>query len=173
MRCRAESRGRFALPSLEPSGSRRPLQIHCNERHDISKPNLTVSTKAWQFAPSRILPGRRVIWPKPAILSRKSWLPANSKRQRNFSQIIRPRSVHLSPGKRRLCCIAIIRNLRPDHVFEIGSYKAGTTEALCRALQANGHGLLHTVDPFRGDYIAATIAHWPTELQFGMSAFIP
>src|SRR5215475_11331199 len=59
---------------------------------------------------------------------------------------------------------SILRNLRPDHVFEIGSYKAGTTEALCRALHANGHGLIHTVDPFRADYITATIRHWPREL---------
>jgi predicted O-methyltransferase YrrM len=60
---------------------------------------------------------------------------------------------------------SILRNLRPDHVFEIGSYKAGTTEALCRALLANGYGLLHTVDPFRADYVTATVAHWPTELH--------
>ena len=59
---------------------------------------------------------------------------------------------------------SILRNLRPNHVFEIGSYKAGTTEALCRALHANGHGLVHTVDPFRADYITATIKHWPPEL---------
>lgn len=70
----------------------------------------------------------------------------------------------LVSGQAQALLYSIIRNLRPDHVFEIGSYKAGTTEALCRALQANGHGLLHTVDPFRGDYIAATVAHWPTEL---------
>ena len=59
---------------------------------------------------------------------------------------------------------SILRNLRPDHVIEIGSYKAGTTEALCRALHANSHGLVHTVDPFRADYIAATVKHWPPEL---------
>src|SRR5262249_5924840 len=59
---------------------------------------------------------------------------------------------------------SILRNQRPDHVFEIGSYKAGTTEALCRALHANGHGLIHTVDPFRADYITATIKHWPQQL---------
>ena len=70
----------------------------------------------------------------------------------------------LVSGEAQALLYCIIRNLRPDHVFEIGSYKAGTTEALCRALQANSHGILHTVDPFRGDYVAATIAHWPTEL---------
>ena len=71
----------------------------------------------------------------------------------------------LVSGQAQALLYCVIRNLRPDHVFEIGSYKAGTTEALCRALHANGRGLLHTVDPFRGDYVAATIAHWPAELQ--------
>src|SRR5262245_46691586 len=70
----------------------------------------------------------------------------------------------LVSGQAQALLYSIIRNLRPDHVFEIGSYKAGTTEALCRALQANGHGLLHTVDPFRADYVAATIAHLPAQL---------
>ena len=41
---------------------------------------------------------------------------------------------------------------------------AGTTEALCRALFANGKGLAHTVDPFRGDYVAAVLKCWPPEL---------
>jgi predicted O-methyltransferase YrrM len=59
---------------------------------------------------------------------------------------------------------SLIRNLRPDHVFEIGTYKAGTTEAVCRALCANGKGIAHAVDPFRGEYIAAVLKHWPAEL---------
>jgi predicted O-methyltransferase YrrM len=58
----------------------------------------------------------------------------------------------------------IIRNQRPAHVFEIGTYKAGTAEAICRALHANGSGMLHTVDPFRGDYLKAMLKHWPGEL---------
>jgi predicted O-methyltransferase YrrM len=58
----------------------------------------------------------------------------------------------------------LIRNLKPEHVFEIGSYKGGTTEAICRALYANGRGLAHTVDPFRGEYVAAVLRHWPPEL---------
>ena len=59
---------------------------------------------------------------------------------------------------------SLIRNLRPDHVFEIGTYKAGTTEAICRALYANGKGIAHAVDPFRGEYIAAVLKLWPPEL---------
>ena len=59
---------------------------------------------------------------------------------------------------------SLIRNLCPDHVYEIGTYKAGTTEAICRALYANGKGLAHAVDPFRGEYIAAVLKLWPPEL---------
>jgi predicted O-methyltransferase YrrM len=59
---------------------------------------------------------------------------------------------------------SLIRNLRPDHVYEIGTYKAGTTEAICRALYANGKGIAHAVDPFRGEYIAAVLKLWPPKL---------
>jgi len=59
---------------------------------------------------------------------------------------------------------SLIRNIRPDHVYEIGTYKAGTTEAICRALYANGKGVAHAVDPFRGEYIAAVLKLWPPEL---------
>jgi|GEM_PF-781807 len=59
---------------------------------------------------------------------------------------------------------SLVRNLRADHVYEIGTYKAGTTEAICRALCANGKGIAHAVDPFRGEYIAAVLKFWPPEL---------
>jgi predicted O-methyltransferase YrrM len=60
---------------------------------------------------------------------------------------------------------ALIRNLRPDHVFEIGTYMAGTAEAICRALHANGQGILHTTDPYGGDRVPPIIAQWPPELR--------
>jgi len=58
----------------------------------------------------------------------------------------------------------LIRNLKPDHVFEIGSYRAGTAEAICRAIYANGAGMAHTVDPFCAEHIVAVLKHWPPEL---------
>jgi predicted O-methyltransferase YrrM len=58
----------------------------------------------------------------------------------------------------------LLRNLKPQHVFEIGTYRAGTTEAICRALHANGRGLAHTVDPFCSEQIAAVFKNWPPEL---------
>ena len=60
---------------------------------------------------------------------------------------------------------ALIRNLRPKSVFEIGTYRAGTAEAICRALYANGAGRLHTVDPFSSLRIRTILAQWPVELR--------
>jgi predicted O-methyltransferase YrrM len=58
----------------------------------------------------------------------------------------------------------LVRNLRPDHVIEIGVFKGATTEAIARALHANGHGTVDAVDPFRTEYIAAIFAQWPAAL---------
>jgi predicted O-methyltransferase YrrM len=58
----------------------------------------------------------------------------------------------------------LVRNLRPDHVVEIGVFKAVTTEALARALHANGRGVIHAVDPFRSEYIGAILSRWPASL---------
>ena len=60
---------------------------------------------------------------------------------------------------------SLVRNLRPSHVFEIGTYLAGTAEAICRGLHANGRGILHTTDPFGGDRVPPVLASWPYELR--------
>jgi Methyltransferase domain len=59
----------------------------------------------------------------------------------------------------------LVRNLRPSHVFEIGTYLAGTAEAICRGLHANGQGILHTTDPYGGDRVPPVLACWPPELR--------
>src|SRR5262249_10172550 len=70
----------------------------------------------------------------------------------------------LVPADAQALLYTVIRNLIPEHVFEIGTFKAGTSEAICRALHANGRGTLHTVDPFRPQYIATILRHWPPRL---------
>jgi predicted O-methyltransferase YrrM len=72
------------------------------------------------------------------------------------------RSLVSAQSQALLYCL--VRNLQPDHVFEIGTFRAGTTEAICRALYANGRGVAHTVDPFYGEYVVAVLKHWPPEL---------
>lgn len=58
----------------------------------------------------------------------------------------------------------LIRFIRPDYVVEIGTYQAGTAEALARALHANGKGSLTSVDP-HPRFSIPNVAHWPQELK--------
>ena len=60
---------------------------------------------------------------------------------------------------------ALVRNLGPEHVFEIGTYRASTSKALCRALHANGRGRMHTVDPLNRGAILRLIRRWPPGLR--------
>jgi predicted O-methyltransferase YrrM len=70
----------------------------------------------------------------------------------------------LSPEAQALL-FTLARNLKPAHVFEIGTFLAGTSEAICRALQANGTGLLHTTDPFSLAAVPAILLKWPRQLR--------
>jgi predicted O-methyltransferase YrrM len=70
----------------------------------------------------------------------------------------------MSPNSQALL-YSIIRNQKPLHVVEIGSYRAATSEAIARALHANDKGLLHTVDPFGSETVPQIIAQWPQQLQ--------
>jgi predicted O-methyltransferase YrrM len=60
---------------------------------------------------------------------------------------------------------ALVRNLRAEHVVEIGTYHASTSKAICRALHANSRGIMHTVDPFNSGLILRVIRRWPAELR--------
>lgn len=65
----------------------------------------------------------------------------------------------------RAAMFALIRMLRPKCIAEIGTYRAGGTEVMARALWANGEGVLHTADPYGSDTAASIIATWPAELR--------
>jgi len=60
---------------------------------------------------------------------------------------------------------SLIRNLKPERVIEIGTYRAGSSEAICRALERNGKGLLHTIDPFGAERVPILLSQWPLELR--------
>ena len=60
---------------------------------------------------------------------------------------------------------ALVRHLRPEHVIEIGTYRASTSKAMCRALDANGQGFMHTVDPANRGPILQLIRRWPEQLR--------
>jgi predicted O-methyltransferase YrrM len=80
-----------------------------------------------------------------------------------FAQDLAGRS-QLSPEAQALL-FTLTRNLRPAHAFEIGTFQAGTSEAICRALRANGTGVLHTTDPFSLAVVPAILLRWPRELR--------
>jgi len=59
----------------------------------------------------------------------------------------------------------LTRNLKPAAVFEIGTYMAGTSEAICRALLLNGGGVLHTTDPYGRARVPPILMKWPRALR--------
>lgn len=59
----------------------------------------------------------------------------------------------------------MIRLAKPKLGLEIGTFKAGTSEVLARAMQANGFGILLTIDPFGGERVPPIIESWPTDLR--------
>ena len=65
----------------------------------------------------------------------------------------------------RALLYSLIRMIKPSLMVEIGSYQAGTSKVICWALAANGHGRLHTIDPFGGDRVPGILASWPAQLR--------
>jgi predicted O-methyltransferase YrrM len=87
----------------------------------------------------------------------------------------------MSPNSQALI-YCLVRLLKPKDVIEIGIYQCGTSEAICRALAANGFGTLHGVDPFQAGVGNEFVRQWPhgfdrfikiydeTSMQFFMRA---
>jgi len=59
----------------------------------------------------------------------------------------------------------LVRNAKPQHVVEIGTYNGGTSDVICQALHGNGSGILHTVGPFDAERVAPIFKSWPRELR--------
>jgi predicted O-methyltransferase YrrM len=59
----------------------------------------------------------------------------------------------------------LIRNAKPRHVVEIGTYHGGTSETICQALHENGSGILHTAGPFETEHVFPIFDSWPQELR--------
>lgn len=70
----------------------------------------------------------------------------------------------LSPRSRALL-YALVRYRRPETALEIGTYFAGASEVVARALHANGAGQLLTIDPFGGQRVPPILEAWPAELK--------
>jgi predicted O-methyltransferase YrrM len=59
---------------------------------------------------------------------------------------------------------ALVRNAKPQHVVEIGTYNGGTSELICQALHENGGGVLHTVGAFDNERVLPIFKSWPRDL---------
>ena len=71
----------------------------------------------------------------------------------------------LTSTKSQALLFALTHNLKLAVAFEIGTYRAGGSEAICRALQANGHGMLYTTDPFGRSTVPPILFKWPRALR--------
>jgi predicted O-methyltransferase YrrM len=65
----------------------------------------------------------------------------------------------------RALLYALIRNQKPRHAVEIGTFRGGTTEVMARAMLENGAGTLYTVGPFDAEAFIPVYNSWPRELQ--------
>jgi predicted O-methyltransferase YrrM len=74
-----------------------------------------------------------------------------------------PRSL-MDPNELALL-YCLIRTLKPENVVEIGTYYAGTTEVLARAVWENGVGCVHSIDPYGAGRVSDAIAVWPPPLR--------
>ncbi|MBV9705080.1 MAG: class I SAM-dependent methyltransferase [Methylobacteriaceae bacterium] len=65
----------------------------------------------------------------------------------------------------RMAIFGLIRMIKPATVVEIGTYYAGTSEVIARALWENRSGVLHTVDPYGARRCPSILRKWPKELR--------
>src|SRR5262249_43284023 len=127
------------------------------------------ASRAWRGLGARVRPVEPIPWamvganapadPIPPIIAAAEFAATT----RWFAQEPAGRSL-LSPEAQALL-FTLTRNLSAAHVFETGTYLAGTSEAICRALAANGTGLLHTTDPFSLAAVPAVLMKWPRQLR--------
>ena len=59
----------------------------------------------------------------------------------------------------------LVRNAKPRHVVEIGTYDGGTSELICQALHENGAGILYTAGPFDAERVFPIFDSWPQYLR--------
>jgi predicted O-methyltransferase YrrM len=71
----------------------------------------------------------------------------------------------LVTGRGHAMIHTLIRNQRPAHVVEIGSYCGGTTEVMARAVVANGGGTVHTVGPFDAERFMPVYEQWTADIR--------
>lgn len=59
----------------------------------------------------------------------------------------------------------MLRTIKPKVAIEVGTYHAGTSEVIVRAMAENERGMLHTTDPFGQERCPYIIESWPEALR--------
>jgi predicted O-methyltransferase YrrM len=145
----------------------RSEQLLAEIREDVANLRRPVSSAA--VAPSiNILPIQDIEYPHIPLVSTESIMGLMNDASfagcvEFFSQSPSAARSLVSPNFQALI-FSLVKNVQPRHVFEIGTYQAATSEAICRALHSNGAGLLHTIDPYGADTVPHIINSWPPEL---------
>lgn len=111
--------------------------------------------------PFPVMDLRKTADPIPAILSAREY----AKTVRFFQTTPGAERALIPPAGQALL-YAVIQNLRPEHVVEIGTSKGGTTETLALAIQGLGfHAYLHTASPYDAAHFLPVYHHWPLWLR--------
>ncbi len=123
--------------------------------------------QAWQAMRSEIRPLEPI--PSPIVdMSRRDPIAAIMAAP-EFRQAARWFETTLDRSLTSACSQALLyaltRNLKPARAFEIGTYMAGASEAICRGMLANGAGLLHTADPYGLTRVPPILMKWPARLR--------
>lgn len=72
----------------------------------------------------------------------------------------------LASPRGRAFMYQLVRARRPKLMVEIGTYFAGTTEVIARAMWANGNEAnLVTIDPYGGHRVPGILSQWPPALR--------
>lgn len=120
----------------------------------------------WQISPQPLAPIVKYD-AKPADLSQRSitkWLTSKTHEKTIEFFEKYPENSLLEPQSRAFLYHAA-RSMRAQTVIEVGTYFAGTSEVIARALWENGEGVLHTADPYGIDRCPYIISQWPDALQ--------
>lgn len=96
------------------------------------------------------------------FLQTLSTSPLLKQAQSAFEQY--PKSVLLNAQSRALLYF-LTRFLKPERMLEIGTYKAGSSEIIARALRMNGKGELTTIDPYGSQRVPSILNTWPDSLK--------
>jgi predicted O-methyltransferase YrrM len=102
----------------------------------------------------------QVVNPFPAILQS----PEFAKTKKFFAES--PSAARtLSSIASQALLYSVVRNVCPHHIFEIGTFNGGVSEALARGIQQNGYGTLHTGSPFDAARFLPIYHQWPQLLR--------